>query len=496
MVERIAVVEVRVAPCTRGTCVVSAAVRVAVAVAVICCVIAAPAFAQLPPTAWQPVVSNAADAIGHYYTVTQPVNVTGVLVLLPPTDIPSSGTATLSWNPTTDKLTWRGGHAVVVNPAVSASYDLPESVRGPYLIAVVTAGALPATSQSDALTVASAVATAGFGDPERDTAHGSAVFDSDVYVGVENRGTHLSELWRSADGINWVEAAAAGFGQGTCYVGGNCHVDSLIVYDGDLYAGSDAGQIWRTANGTLWTKATSTPGFNQNITDFATFDGELYASQANSGPGGVFASSNGTSWAHVFTFPAPQDEYTEFLQEYDGGLYSDAGDYNGVLGSGPGSIFSSSNGTTWVQSGTDGFGDADNTDVSGLAVFGGDLYAGTFNSAQGAQVWQTSNKGNWIEVATDGFGDADNTIVHQLVVFDGELYAGTEDDTQGGEIWRTPDGRHWSLANVPGFGTGEEMRIRTFFEYQGYLYANGENDCVVDVQPNCVEHGWELWRLP
>jgi hypothetical protein len=449
-----------------------------------------PALADPPPSAWQPVVSNSSGAIGEYDTVTQPVNVTGLLALLPTTDIPDPGTGVLSWNSSADTLSWRGGPAVAVNPSVSASYDLPETAGGPALIAVVTAGGLPAGAASDTLTVALSPASAGFGNPDRDTARGSAIFDGDIYLGVENR-SHDGEVWRSADGITWVKAAADSFGEGSAIQ----HIDSLTVYDGNLYAGTDSGSIWRTADGTLWTQATATPGFNDNVTAFATWDGALYANQADSDEGGVFRSSDGTDWANVLTFPEWQDKYTEFLQVFNGRLYSDVGGYNGLLASGGGAIWDSPDGTTWTQSGADGFGDPNNTDISGLAVFGGDLYAATFNKTEGAQVWRTSDGTTWTEVAGHGFGEPKNTIIHQLIVFNNELYAGTENDTEGGESWRTSDGTDWSLANTPGFGTGEQMRIRSFFELGGYLYASGENDCDADDYPGCVQRGFELWRL-
>jgi hypothetical protein len=84
-----------------------------------------PALADPPPSVWQPVVSNSSGAIGEYDTVTQPVNITGLLALLPTTDLPDPGTGVLSWNASADTLSWRGGPAVVVNPSASASYDLP-----------------------------------------------------------------------------------------------------------------------------------------------------------------------------------------------------------------------------------------------------------------------------------------------------------------------------------------------------------------------------------
>ncbi|MGO9976493.1 MAG: hypothetical protein ACLP01_27530 [Solirubrobacteraceae bacterium] len=439
---------------------------------------------------WQPVISDTAGAIGHYETITQPSAVTGVVALLPTIGIPAAGTGVLAWDASADTLSWRGGPPVTVDPLTSATYTLPEPNPPGSIIVTVTGAALPAGSAADTLTVTSSPATAGLGDLTRDTARAADEFDGNMYVGLGVRDTHDGEVWRSADGVNWVQAALPGFGQPAGTVQ---HIDSFIVYDGQLYAGTDTGQIWRTSDGSRWTLATVTPGFDANVTAFADFNGQLYANQANSGPGGVFSSPDGTSWSNVLTFD--HDEYAHYLQVFNGSLFSSSGSYDGILGPGAGEIWSSSDGTTWQPAAGDGFGDPDNTDVSGLAVFGGDLYAATFNSAQGAQVWRTSDGQNWQMVATNGFGDPDNTIIHELIVFDNELYAGTEDDVQGGEIWRIADGTDWSLANVPGFGTGKFQRIRSFFELGGYLYANGENDCETNGPPGCQERGWELWRL-
>lgn len=380
---------------------------------------------------------------------------------------------------------------------MTADYALPEPTGAADLIAVVTGGELPSTDASDTLTVTSAAATGGFGDPDRDTARGAGIFDSDIYIGDGLRGMGEGEVWRSSDGIHWVEAAAANFGQAPF---ADEHVDSFIVYGGEFYAGTDTGQIWRTTDGSLWTLATSTPSGDpstaQNITDFAIFDGLLYANESNLGPAGVFDSPDGTGWSDVLTFPAsqPQLKYTHDLQIFDGRLFSSVGSYKGLLGAGGGQVWSTPDGTAWTQSGVTGFGNADNTDISGMAVFDGALHAATFNTQQGAQIWRTTDGASWQQVVFDGFGDPSNSVVQHLIVFDNELYAGTENDSEGGEIWRTSDGTDWTLANIPGFGTGEQMRMRALFQDGPYLYAIAGNDCGL-APPGCVEHGWELWRL-
>src|ERR1700733_8774196 len=154
----------------------SALRTLSIAALILASVTVEPALADPPPSAWQPVVSSASGAIGEDDMVTQPVNVTGLLALLPTTDLPEPDTGVLSWNASADTLSWRGGPAVAVNPFLSASYDLPEPAGGPALIAVVTAGGLPAGAASDTLTVASSPASAGFGNPDPDRARGGCGF--------------------------------------------------------------------------------------------------------------------------------------------------------------------------------------------------------------------------------------------------------------------------------------------------------------------------------
>ena len=159
------------------------------------------------------------------------------------------------------------------------------------------------------------------------------------------------------------------------------------MFGSALYAGTDIGQIWRTTDGTLWTRATLSPGLDQNITDLTVFGGQLYANQAATSPAGVFRSSDGANWSRVLTFGEPQLEYTHDLATFGSQVYSAVGSYKGYLGPGDGELWRSPDGSSSSQSGSDGFGNPDNTDVSGLAVFGGSLFAGTFNGTDGAEVW-------------------------------------------------------------------------------------------------------------
>ena len=384
----------------------------------------------------------------------------------------------------------------------SDTYELPETSLGPDIIVTVTAGGLPATSESDTLIVSSAPATAGFGDEQRDTARQAAVFDGDLYLGVENRDLHVGEVWRSADGVDWVLAAPESFGQGSAIR----HVDSLIVFDGQLYAGTDSGQLWRTSDGSLWTQATLSPGtlaparIRTSPTSRSSTGCYTPTRQRRGSAAASSRAPTGRIGRTCSRIPTRRTSTPTASRSSAGGPTTATRAATAAHGLGPGAMFGSPDGSTWRER-RRRLRRHHNADISGLAVFQGDLYAGTANYAAGAQVWHTSDGTTWTQVSAVGFTDPNhqfdplNQFIHEFTIFDGELYVGTEDDIDGGEIWRTSDGKHWTLANVPRFGTGRQQRMRSFFEFGGYLYATAENDCVVHDFSGCQQRGYEMWRL-
>jgi hypothetical protein len=141
----------------------------------------------------------------------------------------------------------------------------------------------------------------------------------------------------------------------------------------------------------------------------------------------------------------------------------------------------------WPQSNLNGFGDPYNALVTTLAPFGGQLYAGTWNSSgSGAQLWRLDASG-WASIMTDGFGDASNAGIDHLFSFNGKLYAGTwADETNGGEVWRSSDGSSWAQVVSSGFGDPTNAEIYRFAEFSGQIYAS--------TWSNSALHGLEIWR--
>jgi len=201
----------------------------------------------------------------------------------------------------------------------------------------------------------------------------------------------------------------------------------------------------------------------------------------------------------------------------------------------------------WLQSNINGFGDRLNYSAGSLAVFNGQLYAGTHNNnVTGAQLWRTGSP--WTSVMTNGFGDPSNyTIVHmaefngnlyastsawdyvnnlslgarvyrssngttwssittgidssnstitRFAVFNNKIYASTGSGTtaHGAEIWRsdTGDSSTWSQVVANGDGNAQNSGIPSMQVFNGYLYA-GVNNLNTAVTPN-TSTGGQVWR--
>lgn len=177
----------------------------------------------------------------------------------------------------------------------------------------------------------------------------------------------------------------------------------------------------------------------------------------------------------------------------------------------------------WRQVNVDGFGDSRNRAINSLEPFGGYLYAGTFNSLAGAElwrsadgvawspvvtaglvstyvtgiedlvefsgylyastsadityglpeIWRSSNGLDWTRVVTNGLDNMDNSNIVEMAVFSNTLYAGTcSGSNTGAEIWRTADGLTWQQDVAGGFGLDNEMQcIGAFHDFDGDLYA-------------------------
>lgn len=152
---------------------------------------------------------------------------------------------------------------------------------------------------------------------------------------------------------------------------------------------------------------------------------------------------------------------------------------------------------SWSNSGTQGFGDSNNTSVKSLAVDTSReyLFAGTINSSTGGEIWRY-NGTSWDQINNDGFDNSNNTGISRLVTQGEYLYASTRNETNGAQLWRCYSSEcdsqsNWSQATDSGFGDANNYDITSL------IYTpNGGNVLVAGTEKNNpgINDGAELWK--
>jgi len=332
-------------------------------------------------------------------------------------------------------------------------------------------------------------ATGGLGNAANDDARELVMYNSKLYVGVENFATGL-EI-HSFDGETWVQEVGGG-APGTTTAPGfgnaaNVSVESMFVYGSDLYVGTDnvatGCEVWRY-DGIAWTPmvgATSPvpAGFgnaaNWDASAMTVYGNDLYVGTFSWGGCEVWRF-DGTTWTQVVgALPSaligPGFGYgcvvIRALQPFGTNLFASTGSPGGC------EVWSFDSIAWTPQVSADptapvglGFGNPANTDVMDMAVYGSNIYAGTSNWGGGCEVWRYDGI-NWIQdVGTQptaligsGFGNGGNVEAMQLEVYDSHLFAGTLNNV-GCELWSF-DGTAWTQEvgggapgtyEAPGFG--------------------------------------------
>lgn len=210
-------------------------------------------------------------------------------------------------------------------------------------------------------------------------------------------------------------------------------VKSLLMSSGNLIVGTagstreqNAGKVFMH-DGTGWTnlnlQSTLLPGFHSSVRALHEFNNNLFAG----GSYAVIGRYNGTSWADSY-LDAEQFHWNDFAS--DGSSMYAAG--NAFQASG--NVFKF-NGTSWSKISLNGFGNQFNYNVTKLCVYNNELYAGTLNSKDGAEVWKYSGSGtSWTKFNESGFGTTRNYSIASMTVIDNKLVVTTE-GILGGEVW-------------------------------------------------------------
>jgi len=246
------------------------------------------------------------------------------------------------------------------------------------------------------------VVSGGFGDATNAEIFRFAEFNNQLYATTWSyTDTHGLEIWRSSTGSggDWTRVVSNGFNGDANNIG----TLALDVFNGYLYAGTynglTGGEVWRSSTGNSgeWAQVNA-DGFdadagNYGVTALTAFDGYLYGSTAHSSGAG----------AEVWRCQ----------------VCDDASDWEKVV--------------------DNGFGNANTGYAPALEVFDGYLYLVVGNSATGMEVWRTADGTNWEQVGFAGFGDSNNRGPYwdnSVTVFNDNLYVGTWNYANGGEVWQ------------------------------------------------------------
>ena len=121
----------------------------------------------------------------------------------------------------------------------------------------------------------------------------------------------------------------------------------------------------------------------------------------------------------------------------------------------------------WQQVNESGFGNMQV--INTLDWFNGQIFAGTYNPGDTAQIRRANTSWNWEEFSPK-YLTATNSI-YDTQVFSNYLYIGTGSDSEIiAEIWRT-DGSSWENVVQGGFGNENNLAICTLMVYSNTLTA-------------------------
>jgi streptogramin lyase len=262
-------------------------------------------------------------------------------------------------------------------------------------------------------------------------------FGSYLYTGTSNSAG--GEIWRT-DGLTWSQVVNGGFGDTNNY-----GIDSFAIFSNAIYAATSNNngtlQIYRSTSGdsSSWTPVVSdgfgSDGVAQDV-KMDVYGSYLYIGLGRNGVGEFWRTNNGTTWSPIFTDGlAVNNTNVSAMANFGGTQY--IGLRNVTTG---GEVWSSTDGINFSPIFSGGLGNSDNGRPYGLFVFNGRLHLIFSNIATGAEVWRTANGTTWEQVSSTGWGDSNNAYAGYLdkvaTVFINRLFIGTFNEANGGEIWQ------------------------------------------------------------
>ena len=273
-----------------------------------------------------------------------------------------------------------------------------------------------------------------------------------IIGGFDNRGGGMNDIWRSADGANWVRLANAGFSgrwdHEAVVFGGSLWV--IGGFDNVNAAEPRVADVWATADGLDWALVTASAAFGDRASfGLATLGGSLFVfggAAGNDGAGqqDVWASTNGADWTLVTAMAAFGARTSMAVASHGGYLWMSGG--TGSSSSRMGDLWRSADGAGWTLVTDSGFTPRMQHEMvshngSLWVVLGDNLAVGI--GRWPADVWASADNGaTWTQKAdTEGFSPRRN---FGMASFRGSLWVmGGSAIGLSPDIWASEDGADW-----------------------------------------------------
>ncbi len=290
-------------------------------------------------------------------------------------------------------------------------------------------------------------------------------------------------LKRFALGVpGWEQVNINGFGDH------NNSVATLDQFGNYMYAGTwhmaESAQVWRSSDGHNWSEfSPSWDVGNSAVYDAQVFGSNLYVGTSNEN-GGEIWRTDGSSWEQVSSggFGDATNEGINALTVFSDMIFAATSNFSTGV-----EIWGSTTGNlgTWTQVNADGFGDNETMQDISMDVFDGYLYVGIGRGDPPVgELWRTNDGTTWSSVFTNGLGNEENTSVSSMEVFNSQFYIGLRNVTTGGEVFRSSNGTTWDPVFTGGLGNTNNQRPYGLIPHQNWLYLVFVN----------LEDGAEVWK--
>lgn len=342
-----------------------------------------------------------------------------------------------------------------------------------------------------------------------------AIFNNQLYLGMEADNSMGARLWRTKPGItqpqnqaDWEEVAADanGYPFGVAERAQADHIDSLIGFNDYLYVSTANGgsntlgtRIFRSATGDpgTWEDAIVDlgPGFgdvnNMNFKDMQVFQNHLCGGTQNWLKGAqVWCTSDGTTWMQKNISGFGKNFYNSDNREIWSGFVFEGALYFGVQDLGAGYYIEGddiarlfrthdiSGEPKWTEVYT---GEPGSYRVDILGELDGHLYIST-RSGNGVVVLRSADgsANSWLQITDfgiDGETNNEGTVVDGAETIDDVLYLSVSNSSGGVELWQTTGTLQtagevvdWTRVDEAGLGDAENMHAQ-LIAFNGSLYA-------------------------